>query len=170
MVAQTGRNLHPAALENACGGPRVLALDLGRRRIGLAVSDPLGLTAQGLPTLQRRNRRADMEMLRQVIEEHQVGIVVLGNPKHLSGREGKQSEGAAAFAEQLRRQAGREVVLWDERLTTAEAQRVLRESGVSLEKRKAAVDRLSAVILLQSYLDSQRMQSTPEAGSSSHSS
>ncbi len=139
-------------------GDRILALDLGRRRVGLAISDPLGVTAQGLPTLQRRNRRVDMAALRKIIEEHQVTRVVIGNPKHLSGREGRQSEGAAAFAEHLRREAGCEVLLWDERLTTAEAQRVLHESGVSLEKRIAAIDRMAAVILLQSYLDFHKMQ------------
>ena len=144
-------------------GPRVLALDLGRRRIGLAVSDALGLTAQGLQTLERRNRRADMDALRTIIEQYAVGTVVVGNPMHLSGREGKQSESASAFAERLRREAGCEVVLWDERLTTAEAQRVLRSSGVSLQKRAAAVDRMSAVILLQSYLDTRAMRDASAA-------
>ncbi len=168
MAAQTEQDPGAAAPDDRA--LRVLALDLGRRRIGLAISDPLGLTAQGLPTLQRQNRRADMEALRRIVEEHQASLIVLGNPKHLSGREGKQSEGASAFAENLRRHTGREVVLWDERLTTAEAQRVLRASGVSIEKRNAAVDRMAAVILLQSYLDSQRMQSAREAEDSTPSS
>jgi putative Holliday junction resolvase len=122
----------------------------------LAVSDPLGITAQGLPTLQRKNRREDLEALRRVVEQQGVSLIVVGNPLHMSGHEGAQSESAAAFAAQLRRSLDRQVVLWDERLTTAEAQRVLRESGVGISKRAAAVDRMAAVILLQSYLDRSR--------------
>ncbi len=136
---------------------RILALDLGARRIGLAVSDPLGLTAQGLPTLERRNLRSDLEALERVAEEKQVGMILVGQPLRLSGQAGAQAEQAEAFAEKLRRRpalAGLEVRLWDERLTTAEAQRVLRASGVSLQKRKRAVDRMAAVLLLQNYLDS----------------
>ncbi len=144
---------------------RVLALDFGERRMGLAVSDALGLTAQGLPTLERRNRRADLEALCRLVREHNVDLVLVGNPVHLSGRAGAQAEAAQAFAEQVRRYTGREVRLWDERLTTAEAQRVLRQSGVSSAKRAAAVDRLAAVLLLQSYLDCQNLAATsPEAG------
>ena len=132
----------------------MLALDLGRRRIGLAISDPLGATAQGLPTLERRNRRDDMAALRDLVERHDVALILVGHPLHMSGRAGAQAETAQAFGEQLRRATGREVVLWDERLTTAQAARVLRESGIGLQKRRAAVDRMAAVLLLQSYLDS----------------
>lgn len=133
----------------------MLALDLGRRRIGLAVSDPLRLTAQGLPTLLRKNKRADLEALRRLAGQHQAALVLVGYPLHLSGRAGVEAERAAAFAEELRRLVGCPVLLWDERLTTAEAQRVLRQSGVSLQKRAAAVDRMAAVLLLQNYLDHQ---------------
>ena len=132
---------------------RILALDLGGRRIGLAVSDPLGLTAQGLETLERRNRRQVLDALKRLAQQYQVGMVLVGQPLHLSGRAGAQSQRAEAFAEDLRR-LGLEVRMWDERLTTAQAQRVLRSSGVGLEKRRRAVDRLAAVLLLQSYLDS----------------
>ena len=141
----------------------MLALDLGRRRIGLAVSDPLGLTAQGLPTLERKNKRADLEALRVLAEKHEAALLLVGYPLHLSGRPGTQAEGAAAFAEQLRRHAGRQVLLWDERLTTAEAQRVLRQSGIGRAKRSAAVDRLAAVLLLQNYLDRNRAEGSSEA-------
>lgn len=133
---------------------RILALDLGARRIGLAVSDPLGLTAQGLETLERRNRRHDLEALKHLAEQYEVGMILVGQPLHMSGRAGAQSEKAEAFAEDLRGHLGLEVRLWDERLTTAQAQRLLRSSGIGLEKRKRAVDRLAAVLLLQSYLDS----------------
>jgi putative Holliday junction resolvase len=133
---------------------RILALDLGRRRIGLAVSDELGYTAQGLPTLFRKNKRADLDTLTKVIAEKDIRVIVIGDPRHMSGDISRQGEWTREFAEDLRRYANTEVVLWDERLTSVEASRVLRESGIGRQKRANAVDRLSAVILLQSYLDS----------------
>lgn len=139
---------------------RVLALDLGHRRIGLAVSDPLRLTAQGLPTLERRNKRVDLQALRNLAQRYEATVLLVGHPLHLSGRPGVQAERAVAFAEELRRHADWEVVLWDERLTTAEAQRVLRQSGVGVAKRAAAIDRMAAVLLLQNYLDHQNMASS----------
>jgi putative holliday junction resolvase len=132
---------------------RVLALDLGKRRIGLAISDALGITAQGLPTLERRNKRTDLAALATLIRERGVTHLLMGNPLHMSGREGRQSAWVQEFASALEKHTGIPVRLWDERLTTVEASRVLRQSGISIEKRAAAVDRLSAVILLQSYLD-----------------
>lgn len=133
---------------------RVLALDLGKKRIGLAVSDPLGITAQGLPTLERTNIRTDLDQLARIAEENEVTLILMGHPLHMSGAEGRQAAHARDFAQRLSQRTGIEVKLWDERLTTVEAQRVLRESGVSIEKRARAVDRLSAVILLASFLDS----------------
>ena len=135
------------------GSGRILALDLGARRIGLALSDELGWTAQGLPTLLRKNMQLDLEALARLIREREVERVIVGNPLRLSGAESTGSEQAARFAEKLRRRTGVKVELWDERLTTREASRVLRESGISIEKRAKAVDRLSAVLLLESYLD-----------------
>jgi len=131
-----------------------LALDLGKKRIGLAISDPLGITAQGLPNLVRTNKRSDLKALAALANEHGIGLILMGNPIGMRGEEGRQSAWVREFAEALERATGLPVRLWDERLTTVEAQRVLRSSGISLEKRAAAVDRLSAVILLQSYLDS----------------
>jgi putative holliday junction resolvase len=133
---------------------RILALDLGKKRIGLAISDPLRITAQGMPNLVRTNNRADLEALDALIREHGVGLVLLGNPINMRGAEGRQSGWVREFAETIRSRLGVPVQLWDERLTSVEAGRVLRQSGISIEKRAAAVDRLSAVILLQSYLDS----------------
>ena len=138
---------------------RILALDLGIRRIGLAVSDELGITAQGLATLQRKNLRSDLDALANIIAEYGVSLVIAGNPLHMSGRESPGTQQAVEFAEQLRGRTGVEVRLWDERLTTREASRVLRESGVSIRKRARAVDRLSAVLLLESYMDSRRFAS-----------
>lgn len=135
---------------------RVLALDLGKRRIGLALSDELGLTAQGLETLERTNIRADLAQLAETIAQHNVSSILIGNPMHMSGREGRQAEHAREFGARLQTATGLPVEYWDERLTTVEAQRVLRASGISIEKRAKAVDRLAAVILLESYLDSRR--------------
>ena len=133
---------------------RILALDLGKKRIGLAISDPLGITAQGLPNLVRTNKRADLAALEQLVREREVGLILMGNPINMRGDEGRQSGWVREFAQALEKRTGLPVKLWDERLTSVEAGRVLRSSGISIEKRAAAVDRLSAVILLQSYLDS----------------
>jgi putative Holliday junction resolvase len=134
--------------------PRILALDLGKKRIGLAVSDPLGITAQGLPNVQRTNKRSDLEALGEIAREREVGLILMGNPINMGGAEGRQSNWVRDFAEAIESRLGLPVKFWDERLTSVQAGRVLRESGISIEKRAAAVDRLSAVILLQSYLDS----------------
>lgn len=134
---------------------RLIGLDVGLRRIGIALSDELGITAQGLPTLQRRNLRADLAILSQLAAEHHAAGFVVGNPLQLSGREGRQAGIVHNFAEQLRERSKLPVFLWDERFTTVEANRVLRAGGASIEKRARAVDRLSAVLILQSYLDAQ---------------
>jgi len=134
---------------------RILALDVGKRRIGLAVSDPLGLSAQGLQTLQRTNNRKDFAHLAQLASQWEAGLILVGHPIRMSGAEGPQAESVRSFAEALSARLGLPVKLWDERLTTVEAQRVLRQSGVSIRKRAQAVDRLAAVLLLQNYLDAQ---------------
>ena len=128
-------------------------MDFGRRRIGLALSDELRMTAQGLPTWVRKNRRTDLDELARIVKDREAVWVVVGNPLHLSGQESRLSQEASRFADDLGRRCGVEVVMWDERLTTREASRVLRESGMGLEKRKQAVDKMSAVLILQSYLD-----------------
>lgn len=133
---------------------RILALDLGKRRIGLAVSDPLKITAQGLPNLNRTNKRSDLAALDVLAREWEVGLFLMGNPINMRGAEGRQSGWVREFAGALEEWTKIPVKFWDERLTSVEAGRVLRSSGISIEKRAAAVDRLSAVILLQSYLDS----------------
>ncbi len=132
---------------------RILALDVGRRRIGLAVSDPLLLTAQGLPTLERKNNRADLSALAKLAAHWGVTLWLVGYPVELSGREGSQAEWVRRFAQQLSAHTGLPVKLWDERLTTAQAGRLLRESGASIARRARAVDRLAAALLLQNYLD-----------------
>jgi putative holliday junction resolvase len=135
---------------------RVLGLDVGARRIGIAVSDPLGITAQGLETLHRTNKRRDFERLQEVIREYGVQEIVVGLPLRMSGAEGTQSEKMRAFAEELGKKFGLPVHLWDERLTSAEANRFLRETELSIEKRGKAVDRMAAVLILQGWMESQR--------------
>ena len=133
---------------------RVLALDFGKRRIGLALSDELGITAQGLETLERTRIREDIARLSKLIVEKNVSLLLMGNPLHMSGHAGRQTEYARDFAHRLTSATGIPVEFWDERLTSVQAERVLRESGISIQKRAAAVDQLAAVILLESYLDS----------------
>jgi putative holliday junction resolvase len=132
---------------------RVLGLDVGSRRIGIAVSDPLGITAQGLETLQRRNKRHDLAALERVIRGYEVREIVVGLPLRMSGAEGTQSEKMQVFAEELRKRFRLPVHLWDERLTSAEANRLLRETELSIEKRAKAVDRMAAVLILQGWME-----------------
>lgn len=133
---------------------RILALDVGKKRIGLAISDALGITAQGLPTFARTRVREDIARLTELMREREVTLLLIGKPLHLSGQSSRQSEYTIDFGERLRRQSGLPVVYWDERLTSVEAERVLRAGGATLEQRKKAVDRLAAVLLLESYLES----------------
>jgi putative holliday junction resolvase len=135
---------------------RVLALDVGKRRIGLAISDPLGITAQGLPTLERTTVREDVAKLVELTTDRSVALFLIGEPLHMSGDKSRQAQYIRDFGERLTEKTGVPVQFWDERLTTVQAQRVLKESGISIEKRARAIDRLAAVILLESYLDSRQ--------------
>ena len=135
---------------------RILGLDVGLRRIGLAVSDPLGITAQGIRTLVRKNKRTDLAAFEALIREYSVKEVVVGHPLRMSGAEGSQAEKVRAFADLLATTFKIPVHLWDERLSSVEANRVLRGSEISIEKRAKAVDQLAAVLILQSYMDSRR--------------
>jgi putative Holliday junction resolvase len=144
---------NPAVPPSSSPG-RILALDVGARTIGLAVSDPLGITAQGLHTLRRTNKRTDLAHLESVIGEYKVAEIVVGYPLKMSGQAGVQAEKVSAFADELRRRFALPVHLWDERLTSAEANRVLRQSEISIRRRGQAVDRLAAVLILQNFLES----------------
>jgi putative holliday junction resolvase len=141
---------------------RVLGLDVGARRIGIAVSDALGITAQGLETLQRTNKRRDFEHLQRVIRQYEVKEIVVGLPLRMSGAEGTQSEKMRGFAAELGKKFGLPVHLWDERLTSAEANRFLRETELSIEKRGKAVDRMAAVLILQGWMEQRSAASGPE--------
>jgi putative holliday junction resolvase len=135
---------------------RILALDFGSRKIGLAVSDELGVTAQGLPTLHRSNKRNDLDHLRRVIKQFHIAELVMGLPLRMSGSEGTQSGKVQVFADELRRKFKLPVHLFDERLTSVEANRVLRETDMSIRHRAGAVDQLAAVLILQSFLEFQK--------------
>jgi putative Holliday junction resolvase len=132
---------------------RFLGLDVGSKTIGMAVSDLLGITAQGLQTLRRKNKRTDFGWLEKVIREYQVREIVVGYPLRMSGLEGIQSEKMQLFAAELRKRFGLPVHLWDERLTSVEANRVLRESEMSIKRRGEVVDRLAAVLILQAFME-----------------
>jgi putative Holliday junction resolvase len=133
---------------------RVLALDLGKKRIGLAISDELGITAQGLETLERQGRRDDIETLRKLAATHGVTKFLLGDPLHMSGDASRQGDYTREFAAELTRKTGIPIEFRDERWTSREAERTIRGEGVGNGQRKPTIDRLSAVLLLQSYLDS----------------
>lgn len=136
---------------------RVLGLDVGSRRIGVAVSDPLGITAQGLETLHRKNKKHDFAYLRRLIRDHEIGEIVVGLPLRMSGAEGMQARKIQLFADDLRKYFKLPIHLWDERLTSAEANRLLRETDLSIEKRGQAVDRMAAILILQSWMDSRNL-------------
>ena len=131
---------------------RILALDVGSRRIGVAVSDALGITAQGLTTIQRKNKKTDYAALRAILEQYAISEIVVGFPLRMSGEGGPMAEQMTVFAEELRTKFALPVHLWDERLTSAEANRILRSTDMSIEKRAGAVDRMAAVLILQSFL------------------
>jgi len=147
----------PADSSNAVPGsdhPRILGLDVGARRIGLAISDPLGITAQGLVTLHRRNKRLDFDQLEKIVREYSVTQMVVGLHLRMSGAEGIQAEKMQLFAEELRKRFKLPVHLVDERLTSAQANRLLRETEMSIKRRGQVVDQMAAVLILQSFMDS----------------
>jgi putative Holliday junction resolvase len=130
-----------------------LGLDVGSKTIGMAVSDLLGITAQGLTTMRRQNKRLDFGQLEKVIREYNVTEIVVGYPLRMSGAEGIQSDKMKLFAEELHKKFKLPVHLCDERLTSAQANRVLRDSEMSIKRRGEVVDRLAAVLILQSWMD-----------------
>lgn len=135
---------------------RHLALDWGEKRIGLAISDELGITAQRLPNLERRSEDKDLAYLKELINQYHIEALVLGLPRHMSGQMSQSGEEALAFSEKLKENSKLEVIPWDERLTTLYAERALIETGLSRKKRRKIIDGVSAQLILQSYLDSLR--------------
>ena len=136
---------------------RIMGIDFGSRTTGVAVSDPLGITAQGVETIVRKDEnklRQTCARIEELIKEYEIEEIVLGYPKNMNNTAGERAEKTEAFKAMLERRTGKPVILWDERLTTIAAERVLMESGVRRENRKAVVDKIAAVLILQGYLDS----------------
>ena len=136
----------------------MLGLDVGARRIGVAVSDPLGITAQGLETIQRQNKRTDLAALEKVIQAYSVVEIVVGYPLRMSGAEGTQSAKMDLFAEDLRKRFKLPVHLWDERLSSAQANRLLRETDMSIKRRGQVVDQMAAVLILQNWMEAREIR------------
>jgi putative Holliday junction resolvase len=132
---------------------RVIGLDVGDKTLGVAVSDELGLTAQGVTTRKRTSLATDLEFLRQVIAQYAATALVVGLPKNMDGSLGPQAQKTLAFVERLRQGCAIPVVTWDERLTTREVERVLLAANTSRQRRKQVRDRLAAQLILQSYLE-----------------
>ncbi|HAN95464.1 MAG: Holliday junction resolvase RuvX [Limnochordia bacterium] len=135
---------------------RVLGLDVGEKTIGVAVSDPLGWTAQGLAVVRRRSLAEDFAALRAFVQEYDVEKFVVGLPRRTDGSFGPEAEKIYAFAAELEREFALPVEYWDERFSTAAAQRILLEGDVSRAKRRKVIDKVAAAVILQAYLDSRR--------------
>jgi len=133
---------------------RVLGLDIGDRTIGVAVCDPLGLTAQGITTVKRKSIVIDIEEIKKICIQYDVETIVSGLPKNMNGTIGPQGEKVQRFCEKIKEILNFEVKMWDERLTTVAANRVMLEGDLSRSKRKKIVDKIAAVFILQGYLDS----------------
>ena len=136
---------------------RIMGLDYGSKTVGVAMSDPLGLTAQAVETIWRKDEnklRKTCARIEELISEYEVERIVLGLPKHMNNDLGERAQKALAFGEMVKRRTGLEVVMWDERLTTVEAERTLIENNVRRENRKQYIDKIAAVFILQGYLDS----------------
>lgn len=136
---------------------RIMGLDVGDKTIGVAVSDLMGITAQGVKTVRRVGKKKDIEELKAIIKERQVTKIVSGLPKNMNGTLGPQGEKVIKFCELLERETEIKIEYWDERLSTVAAERSLIEADVRREKRKKVIDMLAAVIILQGYLDSKRI-------------
>jgi putative Holliday junction resolvase len=136
---------------------RTMGLDVGSKTVGVAVSDELGWTAQGLKTLKINEEKNEFgfDELGEIIKEYDVGLVVVGFPKNMNGTIGPRGEASQAFASEIENRFSLPTVLWDERLTTMAAERVLLEADVSRKKRKKVIDKMAAMMILQGYLDSQ---------------
>ena len=141
---------------------RIMGLDFGSKTVGVAVSDPLGITAQGIEIVRRTSEnklRRTLARIEELVKEYEVTEIVLGFPKNMNNTIGERAEKSLAFKDMLERRTGLPVVMWDERLTTVAANRTLIEGGVRRENRKDYVDMLAAVYILQGYLDSRERTS-----------
>jgi putative holliday junction resolvase len=135
---------------------RIMGLDVGSHTIGVALSDELGLTAQGLETIRRKSMDQDLQELARIVTKYQVSKIVVGLPKNMDGTLGPQAEKMLEWKRTLEENLALPVVTWDERLTTVGATRILLEADVSRKKRKKSVDKIAAMLILQGYLDVSR--------------
>ncbi|MDN5311358.1 MAG: putative pre6S rRNA nuclease [Thermoanaerobacteraceae bacterium] len=132
---------------------RVLGLDVGDKKIGVAVSDELGLIAQGIGVITRQDLKQDLKKIEELIQQYNVGKVILGLPRNMNGTLGSQGEAVKKFGEALKQNSGIELGYWDERLSTVEAERSLIDADMSRRKRKGVIDKVAAVLILQGYLN-----------------
>lgn len=137
---------------------RILGLDVGSKTVGVALSDEFGWTAQGLETIKinEDERMFGFDQIGQLIEKYEVGKIVVGLPKNMNGTIGPRGEASQFYASELEKRFSLPVFLWDERLTTVAAERVLLEADVSRKKRKKVIDKMAAAMILQGFLDSQK--------------
>ncbi len=133
---------------------RILGLDIGDRTIGVAISDPLGFTAQGITTIRRKNEEIDIEEIKKICREYNVETIISGMPKNMNGTIGEQAEKVKNFCAILKEHIDIEIKFWDERLTTVAAHKAMLEADMSRKKRKTLVDKIAATYILQGYLDS----------------
>ncbi|MDT8718123.1 Holliday junction resolvase RuvX [Clostridium sp. 19966] len=132
---------------------RILGLDVGEKTIGVAISDPLGITAQGITTIKRKGVKADINEIGKYVSEYGCSKIVVGLPKNMNGSIGPSGERIINFSEKIKFELNIEIEMWDERLTTVAAHRVMLEGDLSRSKRKKIVDKLAAMYILQGYLD-----------------
>ena len=140
---------------------RILGLDVGERRIGVALSDPLGLTAGPLTVLKRRTLEADLEELQRLVIRHDVGTIIVGLPLTMRGERGPQAQRVTAFGETVSKRLNVPVTFIDERLTTVQGERALLEMDTSRRRRKQVIDQVAAQLILQQFLETQRMKDAP---------
>ena len=132
---------------------RILGLDIGSKTIGVAISDPLGWTAQGVTTIRRTKKESDLEEIKKICKEYSVDTIVIGLPKNMNGSIGESGERVLEFSNQIKEYTGLKVEMWDERLTTVAAHKAMLEADLSRNKRKKIVDKIAAIYILQGYLD-----------------
>lgn len=143
---------HPSTHSSAAKSVRILAIDYGRRRIGLAVSDELGITAVPVATLERKNRQEDIRCLREIVRKYKIAFIIVGSPLHLAGHAGEMAQEASRFASRIKKELGLPVELRDERLTSWEAGQTLKENS-GRKSKKTHLDSVAAAILLRDFLD-----------------
>lgn len=140
---------------------RIMGLDFGTKTVGVAISDPLMVTAQPVETITRKSAnklRQTLARIEELIVENHVELIVLGYPKNMNNTVGERAQACEAFKEDLERRTALPVILWDERMTTVESERILMAGGVRRENRKAVIDQMAAVLILQSYMDAQNRE------------